>query len=1367
MKYPSIRIEGAILSADILDKIEQGDLLGQKTKDFGFTGSNIRVKDEVVRAWADAQDMWRIYKRKMDTLPDQKAGTTETRNFWIVPLLGLLGYEVERYRKAQDINGKTYAISHYANNIDYFPIHIMGFRDSLDKKRLDSGPRMSPHALIQEYINLHEHLFAIVTNGLTIRLLRDSSRLIKLSFVEFDLERMFEEEHFTDFALLFRLIHYSRMPGKQTEGPECLIEGYHQDSLDSGSRIRDGLSKAVEHSIRSMANGFLAHRENADLRQVIIDGNLIAKDFYQFQLRLIYRLLFLMVIEERDLIFTKSTAKSKKDLYYKYYSVGRLRKLSEKRYLADKRFRDVWISLKNTFRLYESSFYGEKLDIPPLAGDLFSANAIGCLSQCQLNNKVLLECLANLSVFINPDTQQKMRVNYASLNVEEFGSVYEGLLEYDPVLDVTGDNVEFRLVKGSGRSSSGSHYTPDELVQPLIKHSLNHIIEDKLKTSDSEKALLSITVCDVACGSGHFLLGAARRIATELAKVRTGEDQPSPSAFREAVRDVIRHCIYGVDLNPLAVELAKVALWLEAHNPGEPLNFLDHKIKCGDAIVGLAHIEELENGIANEAFKKLSGDDDTARTFAKKNKEEKITQQSAIDFEKQVGQKIEEVNTAYKNFSKMPETTPEEIIAKQVAYRKLSKGANWWRLKTLADIQTAQFFIPKTIEHAERLISENTFRDLLAGIKPLQGSVAIAKATAVGMDQRIFHWFLEFPQVLANGGFDCIIGNPPFLGNRKLKDAFGEPYLEWLKYSYAPAALVELVTYFFRRAYALIRNDGFLSLIATNTIAQGSARAGGLAVIQKQGGTINYAMRSIRWPGLAAVEVVQIAVYKGIWNKGITLDNKRVKNVTSLLDDSEEIGSPYKLLENSDKSFIGSYVLGKGFVLDNEEAERLIVQNARNKEVIFPFLNGRDLNSDPDQCPDRWVINFLDWSEIKGKAEYPECYRILEERVKPERRRWKLGEDGSPIIGTFALRKPLPQKWWIYADKRPKLYHSIKSFNKVLVVARISRTLAFSLVNSNQVFADALVVFAKNKYMDFALLQSSIHNHWAWKYCTTMKTDLNYTPGKTFETFPHPPDQREDLNSNLEKLGKSYHDSRSQCMLNIQIGLTKLYNQFHNQDLDIIEEGLTTYEIEKKYGQETKKLWNQLENEAAVSSFEKAVSDIINLRQLHKEMDGAVLKAYGWHVETEKWGPAIDLAHDFYEVDYLPENDRVRYTISPEARKEVLKRLLLLNHEIYEEEVKQGLHGKKKSPKAAEKKKPNIVNDPGQESLFSGPQTTHTALSGKSDTPKAATIRKVSHPKFGEGVVLNTEGHGENAKLTIQFDSGEKKLQANFVTILK
>jgi len=249
MKYTTIRIEGAILSPDILDKIEHVDIGGQLSKHFGFD-TKTKVKDEIARAWADAQDLWRIFKRRKDKVAESEHGTTETRRYWLVPLLGLFGYDAE-LSKAEIVHGKSYAVSHRASNLDGFPIHIVGFNDSLDKKRADSGPRMSPHALLQEYTNLTEHLYAIVTNGIHLRLLRDSSRLIKLSFIEFDLETMMEEEHYADFAVMYRLLHISRMPAEMDLGAESLIEQYHQDALDSGSRIREGLSQAVERSILS------------------------------------------------------------------------------------------------------------------------------------------------------------------------------------------------------------------------------------------------------------------------------------------------------------------------------------------------------------------------------------------------------------------------------------------------------------------------------------------------------------------------------------------------------------------------------------------------------------------------------------------------------------------------------------------------------------------------------------------------------------------------------------------------------------------------------------------------------------------------------------------------------------------------------------------------------------------------------------------------------------------------------------------------------------------------------------------------------------------------------------------------------------
>ena len=1239
MKFSTIRIEGAILSADILDKIEQGELGGQLPKDFGLDG-HFKVKDEIVKAWADAQDMWRIFKRQRDSVPRNATGTSETRKYWVIPMLGLLGYDAE-LSKAEIISGKSYALSHRASNLDGFPTHIMGFNDSLDKKREESGPRMSPHALLQEYLNLTEHLYAIVTNGIHLRLLRDSSRLVKLSFIEFNLEAMMEEEHYADFAIMFRLLHATRMPVKIDAGPESLIEKYHQDALDSGARIREGLSEAVEISILSLGNGFLEHRANTVLREAFEQNNLSDIEYYQYLLRLIYRLLFLMVIEERNLIYTKDADKKKIDIYYNYYSVHHLRKLCEKHLFADGNYDDSWMSLKNTFQLFENEYKGRHLDIKPLNGDLFGYDAIGLLINCDLDNKVLLECLRNLSVFINKKTGQKMRVNYASLNVEEFGSVYEGLLEYAPEVRKSNGEYKFYFVKGTERSSSGSHYTPDELVQPLIKHSLDYIIEDKLKEKEPEKALLSIRVCDVAAGSGHILLNAARRIGTELAKVRTGEDQPSPAAYREGVRDAIKNCIYGVDKNPLAVELCKVSLWLEAHNPGEPLNFLDHHIKCGDAIVGLAHKEELGKGIPNEAFKKLPDDDkEIVKSFAKRNRKERDIKLGLLDFDKAVNEKVKSIGHLFNTLNRMPEKTPEQIRKKRKEYLKLTGGPISWRLKNLADIQVAQFFIPKTIENNKKIITDAEYREYLSGNKQLVG-MSVAKAMAMAQEKKIFHWFLEFPEIFEQGGFDCILGNPPFLGNRKLKSIFGERFLEWVKFCYAPAGAIELVGYFFRRIYSIIKPSGFQSLIATNTIAQGEAREGGLEVIAKQGGNINFAIRSMKWPGLAAVEVSLVSIYKGMWNQKFVLNNKLVSYISAYLDDAEITANPNPLLQNSDKSFIGSYILGKGFVLEPNVANKLIERYTKNKDVLFPYLNGKDLNSNPDQSSSRWAINFFDWPYEKCQKEYPDCFEIVQKKVKPERQRMNDGK--------FVLRKPLPEKWWIYADKRPKLYKTISSLKMVLVTAQVSKTLAFSFVDKNQVLDSKLIVFMFDKYFIFSVLQSHLHYNWAWKHCTTMKSDLSYGNKRIFETFPFPQIISNAMEAELERIGEEYHEFRKHLMAKMQLGLTKTYNLFHTRDLTV--ENI---------------LKNSKQNKEVCES---AYLDILKLRQLHKEMDNAVLQAYDWE--------DINLAHDFYEVDYLPENDRIRFTISPESRKEVLKRLLKLNHEIHEKEVKEALPLKK------------------------------------------------------------------------------------------
>ena len=1284
MKFPSIRIEGSIFSSDILEKIEQGDIGGQLPKDFGFD-ANIKVKDEIAIAWADANSFWKVFKSRTDSLKEGDSGTSETRKYWIVPFLGLLGYDIENYKSAQVISGKNYAISHFASNLDNFPVHIMGVNDSLDKKREFGGPRMSPHSLLQEYINLSEHLYAIVSNGLTLRLLRDSSRLVKLSYIEFDLEKIFEEDQFTDFAVLFRLLHSSRMPVKKETASESLIERYHLDALESGERIRSGLSIAVENSIRQFGTGFLNNPNNAELIKAIESNEANKDQFHINLLRLIYRILFLMVIEERGLVYPEKADKNLKEIYYKFYSVSSIRKISELKYLSNKKFNNLWIQLKNTFLLFENEHSGKALGLKPLAGDLFGERAIELLRDCDLENKYLLNCLNNLNFYYN-DKGQQFRVNYAALSVEEFGSVYEGLLEFKPAIRKANGKYEYDLVKGTERSMSGSHYTPDELVQPLIKHSLDYIIEDKLKEKDKEKALLSITVLDISCGSGHILLNAARRIAIELAKARTGEDQPNPSEYRKALKDVIKNCIYGVDKNPLAVELCKVALWLESHNPGEPLNFLDHKIKCGDSIVGLAHKEELEKGIPTEAFKTLPGDNkEIASELRKLNNSEIKTRerkQIALKFKEEIDKGIKQISGQLNEIATLPESTPEEVEIKKAKYLELNSDKDWWRLKTLSDIQVAQFFIPKTIENKSKIITDSDYFEYLYNERQFIGQ-GVGEAMGVSQERKFFHWFLEFPEVMNKGGFDCIIGNPPYLGGKRISGHISDSYLNFLKNYYTPDhGITDLVAYFFRRIFTIIRDKGFQALISTNTISQGGTRETSLDQILNTNGSICFGIKSLKWPGVANVFVSLISIVKNNNLNNNYLNGKKVNFINSFLDLDEGL-IPYKLNQNHDISFIGSIILGDGFILNSNEVCQYINSNSINKKVISKYLTGKDLNSNPDQSPSRWVINFHDYTLIDIK-EYDQLYNRILKTVKPQR----------DLVKREAYRK----NWWQYAEKCSNLYKKISLKTQVLVVAQVSRTLAFCFVDNNCVFSAKVIVFNFDQYKDFAILQSIFHAEWAWKFCTTMKSDLSYGPMNIFQTFPFPQNISNKQTNRLELLGEHYHLIRKQIMLDIQLGLTQIYNQFHSKKLSTFKNDysksishLLIGEIEKKYGKETANLVKHFKKgEPKISLFD-AIEGIEKLRQLHVEMDNAVLEAYGWQ--------DIELKHDFYEVDYLPENDRVRFTIHPEARREILKRLLELNHKIHEEEVKAGLWEKKKT-KAKKKASERVSEVKGQYGVF-------------------------------------------------------------------
>ena len=778
--FTSIRIEGSIFSADILEKLES--FKGQKPSDFGYDQP---VKDEIARAWADAQDYWRIFQRRVEGLSENSHGTTETRNAWMVPLLSLLGYKPEVQQKGEEVMGRNFAISHRDPSRDGYPIHIMGCRDSLDKKRADSGPRMSPHGLVQEFLNLkEEHLYAIVTNGLQLRLLRDSSRLVKLSYIEFDLEQMFTDGIFPDFRILYRLLHASRMPVNSESITESLIELYHQDSLDSGSRIRDGLSAAVRDTIEKLGCGFLSHPENEALRQAIADGELDAREYYHCCLRLVYRILFLMVAEDRNLLFPPGASRDKQKIYYNYYSLSRLRRLAEKAYLSYAVDQDYWINLRQVFSLFENEELAGRMDLVPLGGMLFNEESLGLLAVSALDNRSLAEALRSFTWFTDSETGQTIRVNYAALNVEELGSIYEFLLEMTPELQLDSKTFSLIVAAGNERKTSGSYYTPECLVSQLLKTALDPVIDQRIKEAAKaslgsnrkpamEEALLNIKVCDPACGSGHFLIGAANHLARRLCEIRFDGEEPSPQAYRHALREVITHCIYGVDINPMSVELCKVSLWMEAMEPGKPLGFLDHHIKCGNSLLGTTP-SLLSRGIPDAAFTAIEGDDKTLMTpLKRRNRQERDAKiqdlfghvEAEWSYQHAFEDAIHEVDG-------LDDENIQSLEKKQLAYEEFQHSSSYVGGKRLHDAWCAAFVCPKV--DPENVITSHLIYEMQRDPNrcPKEQQELI---DALSARYQFFHWHIEFPDVFQplenidekdskgwKGGFDCMLGNPPW-----------------------------------------------------------------------------------------------------------------------------------------------------------------------------------------------------------------------------------------------------------------------------------------------------------------------------------------------------------------------------------------------------------------------------------------------------------------------------------------------------------------------------------------------------------------------------------------------------------------------------
>ena len=732
----------------------------------------------------------------------------------------------------------------------------------------------------------------------------------------------------------------------------------------------------------------------------------------------------------------------------------------------------------------------------------------------------------------------------------------------------------------------------------------------------------------------------------------TNDEYPIPKDTDErltvARRIIVDRCLYGVDKNSMAVEMAKLSLWLITLQKDRAFTFLDHALRCGDSLLGVTDVKQIEyfdlNPQKGDRYQlpivSATCTPLLQQASAKRRELESFTVNDIHDLQRKE-ELLREAELALDQV---------RFIGDLLIGKGLTQSGRTGDEAEDLDVLSLQVTNALEVSGEERRLRIAELRD------QAQRMLDIGKPKEQ-LSRKTFHWVLEFPEVLLEEppkGFFALVGNPPFQGGQKITGTLGTDYRDFLveEIAHGKRGSADLCAYFFLRAQQILSSRGSLGLLATNTIAQGDTREVGLDQLVANGYVIPRAVPSRKWPGKASLEVSHIWMRKDYWQAEFILDEKPVSGITPfLVTPGKATGNPYQLAANQDKSFQGSIVLGMGFVLSPEEAQALIDKDPRNQDVLFPYLNGEDLNSRPDQSPSRWVINFKDWPldaehddprKPKGRpyaSDYPDCLTIIKEKVQPERARRK--ENGE-----FALRNPLPQKWWIYAEKRPALYAAIASMERVLVIARVSAHHFFSFVPKNQVFSDRLVVIASQSLVDFTIISCSLHDAWAHRPgSTTHETRNTYFPEESFETFPFP-----SSTSSLNDIGDRYYTHRQNIMLNRQEGLTKTYNRFHNLD------------------------------ETAV--------DIQTLRELHIKMDNAVAAAYGWQ--------GLDLGHGFHQT-----KQGLRYTVSEPARREVLDRLLQLNHQRYAEEVAAGLHDKgKKKGKSDSSKKVKNKTLPGQQELL-------------------------------------------------------------------
>ncbi|SDE86612.1 Eco57I restriction-modification methylase domain-containing protein [Halorientalis regularis] len=784
-----ITTSGGLLTDELVSKLRQRQCGESAVRPETFALPDTEPPEE-----ADLEqeigDTWDTLRERWDELTMDETlfhmDVSDARQKWILKLFRNLGFEPVFQRENLEVGGIEANLSHKGwpdGDIESYgemegrtaPIlHTVEPEQKLDEKPEDA-PRgaKSPHDTLQEFLNASdEHDWAVVTNGLTLRILRDFYHTYTRGYVEFDLENMFTSRNYGDFRALYRLCHATRfiepvVAEEEEDDIEPPVEQLYQVALSTGIKVGKDLQSNVVSAIETLGTGLL----NQEIREFLQEGGEEeAKEYYQEVLLLVYRLLFLMYAEQRGMMASRDS------LYTDEYSITNLREKAETRRSGSDRNTDLWHGLQSTFRLVEKG--NDELGVPCYNGMLFDSERLKWVSESECSNDDLLDAVEDLTLIEHEGTRQ--RISYADLGVEEIGSVYESLLEFTPRLATEVIELEDRTVsrgefylddRGTERKETGSYYTDPGLVQELVQSALKPVVEDRLEnattTAEKEDALLDVSVCDPASGSGAFLIAANNFLAQRLAQIRSKNDYPPEDQIREARRDVLQHCIYAVDLNPMAVELAKVSLWINSAVEDKPLNFLDHHIKCGNSLIG-TNSELLEREFPVDAYETSSGRDwhvgnEIRKRVRSENKERsKGSSESSLQ---QWGAGKEEYVDIAEQLDAIEEEDTEDIEKKKQLYDDLRQSEGFQQEMLAYDIWTAAFYWPMD-DSVKEYPTPSTIEKIRRNPDPKDEALEnlISRATEISENQLFFHWELEFPEVFKGGsdGFDSIIGNPPW-----------------------------------------------------------------------------------------------------------------------------------------------------------------------------------------------------------------------------------------------------------------------------------------------------------------------------------------------------------------------------------------------------------------------------------------------------------------------------------------------------------------------------------------------------------------------------------------------------------------------------